>query len=122
MHQRNSSAIYSFIQFIALATRCPSSRHIHHPCLKSNPFLYFSRDHLRWRIICGPFRGSFAIGDHLRYSTVLQLNWPYLTKFRAINLSFSILNKFGIHARKCHAHLLKLPHPQILDAKSLLLL
>ena len=28
-------------------------------------------DHLRSRIICGPFWGSFAVEDHLRYRTVL---------------------------------------------------
>ena len=50
--------------------------------LESKSFLFFFRDHLwstfgdhlRPRIICGPFwgsfvaSGSFAVGDHLRYS------------------------------------------------------
>ena len=37
------------------STRCSSSQHLHHACLKSIPFLYFSRDHLR-----------VDNGDHLR--------------------------------------------------------
>ena len=37
--------------------------------LESKSFLFFFRDHLRSRIISGPFWGSFAVGDHLRYCT-----------------------------------------------------
>ena len=59
--KRNSSVIYSFFPFYC-STRCSSPQHIHHPCQKSVPFLYFSRDHLLSRIICGS-------GDHLRYCT-----------------------------------------------------
>ena len=56
--------------------------------LESKPFLFFLSgsfavdfgDHLRSRIICGPFwgsfavSGSFAVGDHLRYWTVLSID------------------------------------------------
>ena len=48
--------------------------------LESRPFLFFFGDHLRSRIICGPFwgslavSGSFVVGDHLRYCTYLKHN------------------------------------------------
>ena len=44
---------------------------IHHPCLKSIPFLYFSRDHLRSTMVitCSRQWGSFVVRDHLRCST-----------------------------------------------------
>ena len=53
--------------------------------VRSNPFPQFFTgsfavdfgDHLRSRIICGPFWGSFAVGDHLRYCTVLKCLWSF---------------------------------------------
>ena len=65
---------------------------------KSIPFLKFSRDHLRSRIICGSFwgsfavsGGSFAVGDHLRYCTVVPFGvfLHYLLNFKPLDDFFS---------------------------------
>ena len=67
--------LFSFYSFHCF-TRCSSSQHIYHQCLKSMSFFYFSRNHLlvTTEIIYGrgPFAvwGSSAAGDHLRYCTV----------------------------------------------------
>ena len=53
------------------------------PQVFTGSFAVDLRDHLRSRIICGPFWGSFAVsgsfaaGDHLRYCTVLQKSQMY---------------------------------------------
>ena len=58
---------------------CNQSHKIHSiPQVFAGSFAVDFGDHLRLRIICGPFwgsfavSGSFAVGDHLRYSTVLR--------------------------------------------------
>ena len=51
---------YSFYCF----TRCLSSQHIYHQCLKSISFLYFSRDHLQATI------RITAVGDHLWFGII----------------------------------------------------
>ena len=65
---------------------------IHHPRLKSIPFLYFSRDHLRSLLgtICG--RGSFAV----LYACSNQINWNYLIPLLFTG-SFAV--SFGDHLR-----------------------
>ena len=90
------------------ASRGSSSQQFHYPCLKSIPFLYFSRDYLRWTvgdnlrpvIVCGPFWrsftvwGSFAIGDHLWYCTVLvkhnHTNYKTNYQYQNQNLNLKI--------------------------------
>ena len=42
------------------------------PPLFTGSFALDETGHLRSRIICGPFWESFAVGDHLRYCTVLE--------------------------------------------------
>ena len=50
---------FGYLQYYSFhcSTRCSSSQHIHHPCLKSIRFLYFSQDHLQSTIgiICGMY-------------------------------------------------------------------
>ena len=62
--------IIFLIYFIVLRV-VPVLSAIHHPYLKSIPFLYFSRDHLRSTMVitCSRQWGSFAVGDHLRCGT-----------------------------------------------------
>ena len=62
--------IIFLIHFIVLRV-VPVLSAIHHPCLKSIPFLYFSRDHLRSTMVitCSRQWGSFVVRDHLRCST-----------------------------------------------------
>ena len=61
---------FSCLQFYSFncSSRCSSSKHIHHPCLKPIPFLFFSRDHLpsTMGIICGPRSFPIHFGDHLQ--------------------------------------------------------
>ena len=79
---------FGYLQFYSFncSTRCSSSQHIHHPRLKSIPFLYFSPDHLppTMGIICGP--GSFPVhfGDHLQSEDHLQSGIIY----DAVQISF----------------------------------
>ena len=70
---------------------CCLSRKIHSiPQVFTGSFAVEFRDHLRSRIICGPFwgsfavSGSFAVGDHLRYCTVhlyFTGPWQIVSKF-----------------------------------------
>ena len=77
--------------------------------LESKPFLFFFRDHLRSTlgITCGrgsfAVSGSFAVGDHLRYCTVLSLYGSYLRR----NASLSCINELRSHVfyrRCCFTH------------------
>ena len=73
---RNSSDIYNF-WFISLVHALFKFSALHHACLKSIPFLYFSRDHLRvdngdhlWSIlgiICGTVQ-LYTCSTHGRVS------------------------------------------------------
>ena len=87
--KRSSASIYLFYLFYCL-TCCSSTQHrspsmdkIHFiPQHFSGSFAVEIRDHLRWRVICGPFWGllavwgSFAVGDHLRYRTRIETLCP----------------------------------------------
>ena len=83
--KRSSASMYLFYLFYCL-TCCSSTQHrsssmakIHSiPHLFTGSFAVKIREHLRSRIICGPFWGllavwgSFAVGDHLRYRTRIE--------------------------------------------------
>ena len=77
--KRSSASIYLFYLFYCL-TCCSSTQHrsssmakIHSiPQLFTGSFEVEIRDHLRSRVICGPFWGLLAVGDHLRYRTRIE--------------------------------------------------
>ena len=83
--KRSSASIYLFYLFYCV-TCCSSTQHRSSSMAKINsiPQLFTGsfaveiRDHLRSRVICGPFCGllavwgSFAVGDHLQYRTGIE--------------------------------------------------
>ena len=75
--------IYRFNSFHCL-TRSSSRHHLPSTRNHLGSFALEEAGHLRSRIICGPFWesfavwGSFAVGDHLRYRTVLESSSSWL--------------------------------------------
>ena len=85
---------------------CNQSHKIHSiPQVFTGSFAVDFGDHLRLRIICGPFWGSFAVSgsfaawDHLRYCTVHQLN--HVTTYPAPTCVLPVNTM-----RKSHSHTL----------------